>query len=312
VPSAILFANGIGDHIMTLPALRALASVLPSPVGLYAMPELRRVVLTDVDVAGDVPIRLYSEEGRNRLDLPADDPYPNVDVFASLNPWHSPDVDVLSDRLRPTLSVGMCDKFDIHVESVPGEHSCDRAFRVAQALDPSLQIDDFSRPPRISDEALRVARSMLEQVGERCYILAVHNETLPHKVWSRGRHDEALTTFLSSHPDFASISLDRDSVPLDVALALVSLSDLFLGVDSCMLHMADICRVPGVGLFGPDPSAPTGSSVFGFRFGCHREVSGHGSMDGIAVAQVLGALDELVPTMPATPRRHLRSQRTEN
>lgn len=41
---------------------------------------------------------------------------------------------------------------------------------------------------------------------------------------------------------------------LGVALALVSLSDLFLGVDSCMLHMADLCRVPGVGLFGPDSS----------------------------------------------------------
>ncbi len=62
-----------------------------------------------------------------------------------------------------------------------------------------------------------------------------------------------------------------------------------------MLHMADLCRIPGVGLFGPDESTSLGSEEMGFRFGPHRHVQGHGSMEGIDTASVSRALNELAP-----------------
>jgi ADP-heptose:LPS heptosyltransferase len=69
----------------------------------------------------------------------------------------------------------------------------------------------------------------------------------------------------------------------------VAESDFFIGVDSCMLHVADIARVPGVGLFGP-----TNVKEFGFYIGPHIMIQGDGSMDKIPVEMVIKALDQLV------------------
>lgn len=309
----VFFANGIGDHIMTLPALRALLRALPPGIVLFAMPELRHVLLADLVVGRDVPIDLSMVDGRNRFDPDVGKSFDEgFDLFVSLNPWHSPDVDRLLEHLRPAISIGMHEVFDICVRSTQLEHSSDRAFRVVGTIEPSLRIDDFSQPPRLGDRSMKSASSILAQFPEHRRVMAVHNETLPHKVWSSRRFGEVLTEFLASHEDVVAISLGREvnppvlgrvhaqffapgNLPLDVAFALVSQSDLFLGVDSCMLHMADLCRVPGVGLFGPDDSTPLGSAEMGFRFGSHRHVHGNGNMDGIDTASVLTALNELAP-----------------
>jgi hypothetical protein len=318
----VFFLNGIGDHLMTLPALRSLVHVLPPRVVLFVIPELQRVVLSELAVAGTAPLSLSTPKGRHRFELENAGSLPKgMDLFVSLNPWHSVEVDDLLQSLRPALSVGMDEAFDVCVRAARLEHSSDRAFRIARVFDSSLCIDDFSDAPRLPDSALAAAQSILEELPRHCRLLTVHNETLPHKVWSDMRLATVLRAFLSSHEDVVGISVDSESerlslkishprlisvrsLPLDVALALVSLSDLFLGVDSCMLHMADLCRVPGVGLFGPKELAPLGSSEMGFRFGPHRHVSGHGSMDRIRASAVLTALEELTPRRPGLARRH--------
>jgi hypothetical protein len=57
--------------------------------------------------------------------------------------------------------------------------------------------------------------------------------------------------------------------------------------------MADLCRIPGVGLFGPGELTSLGSVEMGFRFGPHRHVQGHGSIRRIDTDSVLNALDDL-------------------
>jgi ADP-heptose:LPS heptosyltransferase len=69
---------------------------------------------------------------------------------------------------------------------------------------------------------------------------------------------------------------------------LVGTADLFVGIDSSMLHAADLARVPGVGLFGP-----TRAAEWGFRFAPHRHVD-RTTMADITVDAVLDALEELV------------------
>ena len=296
---------------MTLPALRALVTVLPAPIVLFAMPTFRHILLADIVAARDVPIRLSMVDGRNRFEFEIPEPFPAaLDLLISLNPWHSADVDRLVERLRPAKSIGMSKEFDVCVRSTRLEHSIDRAFRVARAIDPSLLISDFIEPPSLSRRAIADAWNILDHVPHAGRVMTVHNDTLPHKVWSQQRLAEVMEAFLSAHTDVTAISLDRENRPvppktfhhrflrpehlsLEVALALVSRSNLFLGVDSCMLHMADICRVAGVGLFGPNESTALGSAEMGFRFGPHRHVHGNGSMDGIHTKAVLTALEEV-------------------
>jgi ADP-heptose:LPS heptosyltransferase len=134
----------------------------------------------------------------------------------------------------------------------------------------------------------------------------VHAETSSSKTWETKTFIDLLDQFLQRHDDFIAFNLGESQPPLDagkfgdriipcaglpisVAFNLVGSADLFLGVDSCMLHVADFHRVPGIGLFGP-----TSSSEFGFRLGPHRHVCGDGSMDSISVHQVLDALESIL------------------
>jgi ADP-heptose:LPS heptosyltransferase len=76
---------------------------------------------------------------------------------------------------------------------------------------------------------------------------------------------------------------------LELAMRLVGYSDLFLGIDSCFLHAADLYRIAGVALFGP-----TRPSLWGFRFSpCARDLSApaaDGAMASLTPASVLEAL----------------------
>jgi aryl-alcohol dehydrogenase-like predicted oxidoreductase len=57
------------------------------------------------------------------------------------------------------------------------------------------------------------------------------------------------------------------ALPLDCALALTTVADLFVGVDSCFLHAADLARVAAVGLF-----FATNPVEFGLRWSARRHV----------------------------------------
>jgi ADP-heptose:LPS heptosyltransferase len=76
-------------------------------------------------------------------------------------------------------------------------------------------------------------------------------------------------------------------LPLDLAIGLVANADLFVGIDSSMLHAADLAGIPGVGLFGP-----TRAATWGFRFGPHRHVE-MSTMADITVEDVLAAMEDL-------------------
>ena len=60
---------------------------------------------------------------------------------------------------------------------------------------------------------------------------------------------------------------DLCGIPLGITFALIGVADLFLGIDSAMLHIADLYRIPGVGIFGS-----TDPKQWGFRFSPHRHV----------------------------------------
>jgi ADP-heptose:LPS heptosyltransferase len=137
-------------------------------------------------------------------------------------------------------------------------------------------------------------------------MLVIHTETLPHKMWPTERFISVLDKFFDAHHNYAAVVLDKADRKLDAGrhgvrvihlpyssvathYAIVGLADLFLGIDSCFLHAADLFRVPGVGLFGP-----TNHKVFGFRFGPHRHVYSGGTMEEIGEASVLEALESMV------------------
>jgi hypothetical protein len=137
-------------------------------------------------------------------------------------------------------------------------------------------------------------------------VLVVHADAWwTEKRWPATRFIDLLDRFLSRHRDFVAwvvgmgheelnVGRERNRIipylglPLDLAMGLVANADLFVGVDSSMLHAADLARVPGVGLFGN-----TRAAMWGFRFAQHRHVE-MSAMADITVDDVLAAMEDLV------------------
>jgi ADP-heptose:LPS heptosyltransferase len=201
--------------------------------------------------------------------------------------------------------VGFSPAFDIALPKSK-VHVSDSAFRIPASLDPRLRISHFANPPSIPPRVDARVRKFLRDVVPGRRILAVHNETKPHKTWPPYRLSKLLDAFLNRHADFVVFVLDvyrprwrlekfsdriihSRGLPLPYAFSVLEKSDLFLGVDSCMLHAADLFRIPGVGLFGP-----TEAWQYGFRFAPHRHICDHRGVKHISEAAVLRALESLL------------------
>ncbi|OBG61240.1 DUF4254 domain-containing protein [Mycobacterium sp. E735] len=323
----VYFSTLIGDSVLTLPTLRALGEMFDAPLTLLC-PKIafdlcfREVESRLVDITGSPPVGPALGPPSNRgldYDTLAAEIGP-VDVFINAVPWDVPSnvfVRPLRQRLAPTTSIGFPtgDTYDVVIpRDVP--HSADLTFKLARLFDPSARIETYARPVPIPPAAQEQVRAIRAALPPGVKVLAVHADTTwAKKRWPVTRFVDLLDRFLARHRDFVAwvvgmgdedLDVGRESdrvfshlgLPLDVAMGMVSGADLFVGVDSCMLHAADLARVPGVGLF-----SPTRPAVWGFRFAPHRHVYG-GSMADITVDEVLEAMEGLVGA--STPARNGR------
>jgi ADP-heptose:LPS heptosyltransferase len=325
---AVYFSTLIGDSVLTLPTLRALGEMFTAPLTLIC-PKVafdlcfREIDSRLVDITGSPPVGPTLGPPSNRIldyEALASEIGP-VDVFIDAVPWDVPSnafARPLRQRLAPATSIGFPtgDAYDVVVpRDLP--HSADLTFKLARLFDPSARIETYAQPVPIPSAAREQVRSVRAALPAGTKVLAVHADTnWIKKCWPVTRFVELLDGFLSRHRDFVAwivgmgheelnVGRERDrvfpylGVPLDVAMGMVADADLFVGIDSCMLHAADLARVPGVGLFGP-----TRPETWGFRFAPHRHVH-LSDMADISVERVLGALEELAEQhVGAAPRHH--------
>ena len=312
----VYFSTLIGDSVLTLPTLRALREMFTAPLTLVC-PKVafdlcfREVGSRLVDITGSPPVGPSLGPSSDRIldyDALAAEIGP-VDLFINAVPWDVPSnafARPLRRCLAPTTSIGFPtgDTYDVVIpRDVP--HSADLTFKLARLFDPSARIETYAQPVPRTPSVLEDVRSMRAALPAGTKVLAVHADTSwLKKRWPVTRLVDLLDRFLSRHRDFVAwvvgmgheelnVGRERDrvfpylGVPLDLAMGMVADADLFAGVDSSMLHAADLARVPGVGLFGP-----TRSEAWGFRFAPHRHVA-MSTMAEITVDEVLDALEDL-------------------
>jgi hypothetical protein len=299
--TCVFFSNGVGDHVLCLPALRALGEILNGEFVLAYPAGPQGFIFDDLKV--DRIVQIPFQSGATFEPKVAASLIGQVDRFVSLTSWMSPSLSELISELRPTWSLGFFPEFHRQISLDFEIHSADLAFQIPLDLTSGLRLEDFSAPIPLPEAAVRKAVDLRSMMGPGTRILAVHNETRQRKMWDAKLFNSTIRAFLDSHPDVVALSIgmkpadfghDRiiecnGILPLSQSFSLVAHADYFLGVDSCMLHVADFARVPSVGLFGP-----TNAQEFGFRLGPHITIQASGNMEQIGMNQVLSALESIV------------------
>jgi ADP-heptose:LPS heptosyltransferase len=314
----VYFSTHIGDAVLLLPTLRALAEKFTAPLTLICPKAtfdlcFREVSPRCIDITGFAPhgppIGPNASDRLLDYDALAAE-VGAVDVFINAVPWHLPSNGFtmnLSRRLAATTSIGFPtdDDYDIVVPR-DVQHSADLTFKLARLFDPALRIESYAQPLSLPPAVQSEARSTRAAVSAGIKVLVVHADARwAAKRWPATRFIEMLDRFLSRNRDFVAwvvgmgheelnVGRQRDRVfpmlglPLDLTMGLVASADFFVGLDSAMLHAADLAGVPGVALFGP-----TQPAVWGFRFAPHRHLS-RSTMSDITVDEVLSAIEDLV------------------
>lgn len=271
--------NGYGDRILAAPALRALAQLFEGRLSIVCARGDGETFYSDLCLRQTIEVDAHREKNGWMFDVDAAGAaVGSSDLWLGLNSDGGPASRALRQRLNPRLSVGFDGDENIPLVRPSGEHAVDAAFALPRIFDSALLLEAFSACPPFPDLARREAAEILAHIPSGSRILAVHTETLDSKTWPQSEFVQILDRFLERHEEFIAIVVDRVCGPIDAglrgtavipcsrlrlatAMALVAQSDLFLGVDSCMLHVADFARVPGVALF-----AATDPKRFGFRF----------------------------------------------
>jgi len=304
---AVFFVNGFGDQLVALPAMRALEAIFPGEIQLLLGEGMLSFFYRGMRTGE--PVRVWfadHEAGIIDVDRIARSTKP-CDLFLCLSTGTSPSVLELSRKMDANWTMGYFEMFDQAVHLDHSAHMFDQYFSIPQQFRPDLRFEDFSFAPVFSPVAERAAeRFVRERAGLDSSILFVHPETLTYKMWSPALFSWVLQRFLDARPDFivflASVlhypielgshhlqRFVRVDEHLELVLAILRYADLFLGIDSCLLHAADLFRVAGVGLFGP-----TDPHRWGFRLSpCVQSFWGRGSMDAIRPERVLDALLEI-------------------
>jgi ADP-heptose:LPS heptosyltransferase len=303
----VFFVNGLGDHLLALPALRALAKLFPRRLRLACASGARWNVFADVPLTDAIELETATIAGTCEFDFElARKRIGPCDLFLSLVPWHSESMHRLLAALTSGSSIGYHPDFRIALPLNYAKHSSELAFDLPRRIDATLTFHDFVAPPRWPMQASHHACRIRRAIPAGFRVVAVHVDTKPEKMWRDDRWIAFLDAILERFYDIFVLVVGRQerqwqralhcarifpchALPVAVSFALVGLADIFIGVDSAMLHAADLCRVPGVGLFGP-----TSSTEFGFRLSRHRHVTGNGSMSSIEVQDVIQAFEELV------------------
>lgn len=307
--SAILFAGGIGDEILALPALRALRAHLPGRLRVAWVGRRPRVWAEMVD---DIEWCAVQWDGA-RLHCPALD---GIELVVSLTTWpHHVAISELLRRNRVRRSIGFFPFYDEVIRFSPDAHMLDKYFAAAAHLVPHLDVAHYEGPPAFPLAFRRGVSHLISERRQRGRRLAFfHPETKRHKEWSSECWARVLSQFLREHSDFDVLTISAKPYPLElgllsqrvlpfhesleVVLCALAHADLFIGVDSCFLHAADAHGVPGVALFGP-----TEPRSWGFRrspIHCHLTETG-GQLNALSAESVSAALLAFVARLSAHP-----------
>lgn len=302
--AVILFGGGIGEHLMILPALRALAELFPQKLAWMGFPPVLKDLYLDVHFTAVYTDCMRKENGKVKVDVNrASQVLREDDLLISLCTWFSSEIDELLTTVPDVTTLGHYPQFHLFNRVEEQVHLFDSGFRLVQEINPQFCLEDYAQPPLLKEVYRYPARQLKKALPEGSKVLVVHADTKPEKMWPVERMRANLDFFLSQHPEYVVWVVGRQdlqinsgqhagrirlylNLPLGAALALVSEADLFLGIDSCMLHAADLFRVPGIALFGP-----TSPAERGFRFTRHVHLDGRGSLSNIQVSEVIDALE---------------------
>lgn len=266
----LFFSNGIGDLIMALPTIRAFLAYFGSDVGLIIGNDLPREMLSFLGQGQIEIVDIRRVEGRRWIG--SDSGPGECDIFVSLVQWHNESVLQLASKTGAKLTIGHYKSFGLHVPLFDNVHCIDQTFRLFAMFSSHQDCGMYSGPLTFDSRIKGSVATLKGRLG-KVPLLVCHLDSAKSKVpapqWTNSvlcevrQRTNCAIVLIGRNSMLASLSnVDAEILDsLELCMLLAAEADVFLGIDSCMLHVADLHRRTSVGVF-----VSTDPKEYGFRF----------------------------------------------
>lgn len=263
----LIFNNGIGDHIINLPTIRALSEIFKNQLTFVCHHNYFELLYSDITFKRVVNIEFYVHNNNRTFSIhELLNKVNESDLIINLNPWQSPEIDKIIDFFS-AKSIGFFENYDFQIIPDNKIHSANQTFEFAKLFDSHLNISKYSQVPFLPITSQQKADKILAVIPKKYKVLVIHADTSDIKMWSIEEFKKFINLFLQNFKNFVIVIVGTKEIgmsessffndrlismiglPLAISISLVSKSDFFIGVDSCMLHIADIFKIPSIAIF---------------------------------------------------------------
>jgi hypothetical protein len=318
----LLFNNALGDHLLSRPTVLALQSYFGGRLAFAGRRGIVNTFYPDVNFRSVHDLSMPDQYGYDVAEIAAfrDD----FDAIINLNWWESDGSRQIFQAFHDVPSLHLCKEHGMIPSFGTETHIVDYMFRVAEALGVKEKVEHFSSMYPADIRWHIAFEEFKKKIKPATKVVAMHTLTGVSKQWPIDKFSQLINRILRSNPDLAVLLVDPIDRGLDesntseriirlenggipMTSIFVSLCDAFVGIDSYFLHVADLSRVPSIGIFGP-----TKPVQWGCRFTRHVHVTSN-EITNIPVDEVFHELthllDENVIHTPRTNPIAFNSQR---
>ena len=266
--STVFFHNGFGDYVIHRGALSLLASRLDKPTRLIYGEGTHDFLVKDLPFDVFLPTRIAPpNRGNGRyFDVSAVmDASSPTDTLVNLASWEGPSIERLRAQLQPARYVWNSDWMTWDER---GPNVTEIAYHAVKTAVPDAVIADLRLPPAFRPELEHAVDKLLRQLRDQGYAryVCVHLDSSESKPWPAPAVADAVCAVLARHADVCVLVIGReDKLPrcpchggrvvflenlsLEASMCIVSRCSAIVGVDSCMMKVADQFGLPGAALF---------------------------------------------------------------
>lgn len=265
--STELFHNGFGDYVINRGALAILAARLPQPVELIYGTGPQSFLVKDLPFSAFHPVDFSApNEGAGRaFSIPSSQLAKRPEILVNLSSWEGAALECLRAQLAPQAYIW---NEDWRIWRKDGPNAVELAYDTIRGLFHDIAISSLRVPPQFNADIDGAVHRTLQQIAAQGYTryLALHLDSSVKKNWPLAEVEAAICAVLSEYRDacvlvvgkqdgFSFCECHRHRVvylarfSLEASMNVIARSMAFLGVDSCMMKVADACGVPGAALF---------------------------------------------------------------
>lgn len=222
-----------------------------------------------------------------------------------LGSYDSDGVSALLLRLGPVWSCGHNESLTFALHGEPARHLFDSYFDVPKVFLPTARLEQYSYHTACGERGARLVDSLLARAEGRLLVINPEwseGQLLPKRVWR-----DFMTSFTLRYQQWTIAVLGSANHHFGVTVhggtivqchgmghecdcSLITRSAAFVGGDAATLRIADLARIPSVGIFGAGNFYERG-----LRFTEHRYIiAPFGNLEHIQATDLIEAVDAVI------------------